>query len=239
MLPTLFKYHKCGDLRYLRELLESNSFYMASRKKMNDMFDCYFSLSENYVANELAGQVIHELSPKLRKVLVESLHLKIYQDFDPGITCFSEKPDNDILWSYYTDSSKGVCLEFDFNNDEPDLVKSFRKVIYTDDFTIETKEGLDILPFRKKEIYSNELEWRIVFNRGNQKCEFKKSSLKAVYIGVRCKQEEVLEIMSILDTCGYSVKYYKMRFTYNSNHITFSETNRSNILETWPTLIAN
>ena len=33
------------------------------------------------------------------------------------ISCFSENKDSLLMWSYYANSHKGVCLEFDFKND--------------------------------------------------------------------------------------------------------------------------
>lgn len=237
MTPPLFKYHKCGDLKYLKQLIESNSFYMAPRKKMNDMYDCFFSLSEEYVANEISGKSISHLNSEARERLIGLFHVEIYKSFNPGITCFSEKSDNDILWSYYTDSAKGICMEFDFSREDESFLKSLRKVKYTNDFLINTTNEIGILPFRKKEIFSTENEWRIVFNQGHQRCEFNKTSLKAIYIGVRCKQEDVLEIMNLIENYGYDVKFHKMDFNFKWNHITFKETNRVDITKTWSTIV--
>ncbi len=242
MLQSMFKYHKCGDLKYLKQLLESNSFYMAPRTKMNDMYDCFFSLSEEYIANEIAGTNIFQRNTSnpnssVRENLIGILHAKIYTGINPGITCFSEKCDNDILWSYYSDSAKGICMEFDFSNEEDIFIKALRKVDYTDDFLINTQSDLNILPFRKKKIFSTENEWRIVYHYGNQRCEFNKTSLKAIYIGGRCKQEDVLEIMNVIEAYEYDIKFHKMYFNYKSNQITFRETNRVDIIKNWPTVV--
>jgi hypothetical protein len=237
MLKPLFKYHKCGDMKYLRELIETNSFYMAPRTKMNDMYDCFFSLSEEYIAEEVPGLPLNMLSLPARDNLLDRYHISIYKDVNPGITCFSEKCDNDMLWAYYTDSSKGVCLEFDFNDERDEFKSGLRKVIYTDDFMIQTKVALNILPFRKKQIFSSEEEWRIVFNKGNQKCFFSKSSLKNIYIGVRCKQEHVLELMNLTDTYGYNVRYHRMHVNRKFNHISFKPTDREYISEFWLNVI--
>ena len=35
-----------------------------------------------------------------------------------GITCFSKKYDNLLMWAHYADSHRGICLEFDVKGDE-------------------------------------------------------------------------------------------------------------------------
>lgn len=32
------------------------------------------------------------------------------------ITCFSERPDNILLWSLYSNKHKGICIEYNLDN---------------------------------------------------------------------------------------------------------------------------
>lgn len=233
MRVPLYKYHKCGDMFFLKQLLETNSFYLASQKKMNDIFDCHFSLSESYILSQFKDIPLQELKEEGRFLFRDWVHRKVLKDFDLGITCFSECKDNDILWSYYSDASKGICMEFDFSSENPEFQKAIRKVKYCNNFIINTNEDLDILPFRKKVMYEKEQEWRIVTTESGKRLQFNKSSLRSIYIGIRCRQNDIMQIMNLTEENAYEVKFYKMDVSPNSNNIEFVETNREDMQENW------
>ena len=83
--------------------------------------DREFALFSDARRNELYQDALHHkreygryLPPHTEKLL---LH-------DTGISCFSEKPDNILMWSHYADNHKGVCLGFSIKW----LLKSLRLV---------------------------------------------------------------------------------------------------------------
>lgn len=107
------------------------------------------------------------------------------------ITCFTERPDNILMWAHYADSFKGICIEYDIKrlvgNDilhhlYPVLYEKKRKLYRDiDEICNELKEleryiadnaerndyGYldDILPLLliKGDMWSYEKEWRIVY----------------------------------------------------------------------------
>lgn len=240
MIPILYKYHKFDCEGYLFQLLESHSFYMAPRTTMNDIYDCYFRLSKKYIRNHLTKGK----SNWFTKLLLNNdkaqflLHMDfLSRGFNPGILCFTEHSDNDILWAYYTNSFKGVCLGFDFNNEDANFLKQLKKIRYTNNFTIDNEEDLSILPFRKKKVYKHENEWRIAHNESKHKQPFNISSLKNIYFGIKSKQKDILQTMDICESCGYKLTYHKMVLNFNHNNISFKTTNREDIQKTWSDIL--
>ena len=63
----------------------------------------------------------HQINLLIRKI--EAMRIGIYDDrihnsFFEGlyITCFSEIKDDILMWSHYSDSDSGFCVEYDFGN---------------------------------------------------------------------------------------------------------------------------
>jgi hypothetical protein len=76
------------------------------------------------------------------------------------VYCLAERCDNSLMWSHYTDSHKGICLEFDARAD-PFIQAA--KVIYRKtypEFDI-TKPGYEPL-ITKSDVWAYEHEWRII-----------------------------------------------------------------------------
>src|SRR5262245_61537973 len=49
-----------------------------------------------------------------------------------SIVCFSAKRDDNLMWSHYSDSHRGICLEFDVS--EENGLGGAKSVIYADDY---------------------------------------------------------------------------------------------------------
>lgn len=128
------------------------------------------------------------------------------------ITCFSENKDSLLMWSYYADSHKGVCLEFDLRKDNL-LHKNCHKVQYTRHFN---KGNYNDEFFCKSEEWSHEQEWRIVQLYQDY---MPTTSLTGVYVGCRTPLEIKNELFNLcieykldLYHCKPSTKEYKLLF---------------------------
>lgn len=94
------------------------------------------------------------------------------------ITCFSKRPDNFEMWTYYGGSNKGVCIEYEEDNNLVEVIyhkkmKSMKfskfcmmynaSLINNSDFDIKLEKMLDILPITVKPIsLKHEEEIRII-----------------------------------------------------------------------------
>ena len=83
-------------MKYVEDILKHHKLYAATFKKLNDPMEGAFTSSPN-IQNNLK-QVIKD---EKQKTLICSLSLK---------------KDLPLLWAYYADGFKGVCIEFEIDN---------------------------------------------------------------------------------------------------------------------------
>lgn len=171
----LYRYRRWDD--YTKKLLLDGELYYACLHSLNDpnegrnLSDTLIkSVLENdilpnaessneikFIENEIKGfDHNSQISKKYKKVMLE--HIK-----NMGVVCLTSKPDNNPMWHFYADESKGVCIEFYF----PESYSS--KYIHLcpcqiDYTNIEpTSENLaEILIFNKDKDWSYEEEFRLV-----------------------------------------------------------------------------
>ena len=124
-----------------------------------------------------------------KKLMMELYFEKIFSGIHHNYgysASFSERYDNILMWSYYANSHKGVCLAYDLkrldstNDEHRVLFDSLKKVWYSTE-RYEDNEG-NYSPFLKAQEWSHEQEWRL-FNR-LQKGKIHFPCLRAVYLGI-------------------------------------------------------
>ena len=158
---------------------------------------------------------------------------KIYQDGNnfnkenTYLTCFSKRNDLILMWSYYTDSNKGICIKYDIkNNYKRFITRSCYPIKYEDgyDYTNELlnmKENMYKLLYdpylRKERVWSHEKEWRILFNneillrstiKVGDKHFLKLPKPTAIYMGKRIAPENEKKIKEICQ--NREISLYKM-----------------------------
>ena len=113
-----------------------------------------------------------------------------------GVSCFSEHPDDTLLWSHYGGGHRGICLEFDTSS--PLLTGKLHKVSYCDDIPEinivdeligERSRILDTL-LTKASCWSYEREWRAIHQKANTVYGYGVEALTGVYLGARLTDEE-------------------------------------------------
>ena len=135
-MVKLYKYSSINN-KLLNSLKESY-IYFSNPSNFNDPFDCSFKsyfinkkngyinyLEEIIYDNELninfsSDDLVEYLDNYLkRNPLSENiLKMNLY-----GIACFTKMRDNILLWSHYANSHTGICLEYEFNNDNSFSIK--------------------------------------------------------------------------------------------------------------------
>lgn len=136
-----------------------------------------------------------------------------------GVSCFSQKENNLLMWSHYADKHKGLCLKFDMYKDH-DLFTIPVKVDYPrnypqfDYFSLRKSEyGLpQFFVGTKSNDWAYENEIRIVkpksqFENNRGKILFKKDSLVEVIFGYKCGAEKANEIKNEMLRIGYTCKF--------------------------------
>jgi len=247
-VKSLYKYKKI-DKKFI-EVLKSKSIYVPVIEQLNDPFEnsIYLSTSEydqkvyfellneikkisnidiknnsiNYLNKLLMNKEININDIEMLKSKKEKLFRNLAKKV--GVVSFSSENDSLLLWSHYADSHRGICIEFDRNENNilgddkscfPVQYSSFIK-----DIEISNNDIIYSEYFRYKcDIWDYEKEWRLLTPEGRTIIKLP-GEIKKVYFGLETSDENIKDIIKIL---GYSIKYYKAKKVDNQYKIRFSE----------------
>ena len=213
MPNQLYQYTKT---KYAKDLLCNKLMYLRNIKDLNDPFE---------------GDLLADL---------EKLNLEGWDEYKRTfkIACFSERNDINPMWAHYGDNHKGICIEYNFNDNEnfKDQCMPINYVKNTNNNTVIekfqngsfVKNRLIWEVFSKKsEDWRYEKEWRLIYD--NQVTEeigtiFSDNINKkyllflkptAVYLGLKIDGKDK---KSIIDMCNFNnIKIYQMKKN-NSNY---------------------
>jgi hypothetical protein len=138
----LYNLNKCNKLSSLKE----NYLWFSKPQFFNDPFDCNMEVIKHY------NRFLNELTNNYGGDTYD-LILKNTKEF--GICCFSETNDNIHMWSHYTNSHSGVCIEYDCRGFDDYFSELFQakchllKVNYKNNF-IDLNEEIEIRDKRRK-----------------------------------------------------------------------------------------
>ena len=167
-----------------------------------DFYD--YAISEGCKETELID-LFEKVRASLYKTPFTDLTLLDYR-----VSCFSEVNNSLIMWAYYADSSRGVCLEFDLKSNRL-LYDNCQKVQYSPNHYGNEKDFGKF--FRKSTEWQHEQEWRIVFKG---KIEYIKNiKVKSIFIGVRTSETDEEKIIQIAKQKGITVyKCFQNRYKF-------------------------
>ena len=131
------------------------------------------------------------------------------------VACFSEVNDSILMWAYYADGHKGVCLEYtpselDLDNPEYEAIfNGLRKVYYSEtqynkmDF-IHSENDVNSLFFNKALCWAHEQEWRLVLEKNIKKVNF--PCLTGVYLGANFRETHGSVSGDVVNLIGAVIK---------------------------------
>ncbi len=224
-----------------RELLEKAEFYCSSPRNFDDPHDNQlgaFATGDNYciddwLLHDMAGvpylmqkynlSSLTEISeqtvtdPEDRKIITAAALRRRRRH--TRVLCLAGTWHIDLMWSFYADEHRGICLVFDANHD---FFKAARPVLYTHSpvdvqhFSDSGEEG-DRLAFCKPLAWQFQKEWRIVWP-GDKPSEvsFPRESLKAVILGYRFLEPLFKDLERTLVNGGYNVDIHRVKRLPNS-----------------------
>ena len=211
--PQLYQYTKA---KHAKGLLCDNLMYLRKIEDLNDPFE---------------GDLLADL---------EKLNLEGWDEYKRTfkIACFSERNNINPMWAHYGDNHKGICIEYNFNDNE-NLKEQCMPINYVNsanyDTLIKKLRNTSKSPKRliwnvfsnKSEDWRYEKEWRLIYdnqvpknvgtilsdNINKQYLLFLKPT--AVYLGLRIDGKDK---KSIIDMCNFNnIKIYQMKKN-NSNY---------------------
>ena len=151
--------------------------------------------------------------------LIKEMHRGVGEAI--GVSCFTEKPDNMLMWSHYADKHTGICVEYDFSKMFSSVPNSMlfpvsyskqrpvlpiEKVCKIDDgkFTNDNNSLEVLLPdilkslVIKSSIWNYEKEWRhIVFTSDMKNRVVCLPIISAIIIGINISPENEKKIVEI------------------------------------------
>lgn len=107
-MNTLYKYYSDG-FDVIDHLLNP-AIKLATTESLNDPF-------EKQLSNDLAGKLAKNYSEKEQTPLARSSYKKTYKEISSqfGVVSLTETHRNILMWAYYANSHKGVCIGYKSN----------------------------------------------------------------------------------------------------------------------------
>jgi hypothetical protein len=234
----IYKYFTVNE--YLLRSLINNELFFSNPMNFNDPFDCQFEL--NLISGSEAESELKErmaLTPdeqelynttNMRDSLAYGLTQKFYEGLSKmiGVTCFTENPDNFLMWSHYANSHKGVCLKFDWNTHKEYFQGT--KVVYDNklpEARYESAQGFQneipkiVLTKLEHWSYENEIRSVVSINNGKRNISFDPSSLVGIIFGDNIEPENEVLLKRIVELHSEydRVKFYRAKLNRKESKI--------------------
>jgi len=214
----LYKYRKFDH--NTDSLFVDHHLYFSNPSAFNDPFDCQIHDNHHYTRDEIfrylrsrdvdpaqAGLLAdsHQRDPSLFQTLLAQVKEMVIGS--KGILSLSERPDDILMWSHYSESHTGFVMGFDVPRDIPFFTTPFR-VNYSGSYPayaylIESDKILSHGMMTKSDHWSYEQEVRILKN--NQGLHpFDKASLVEVILGARTTNANSTRVQQLLNNNGYA-----------------------------------
>jgi hypothetical protein len=247
---TLYRYESF-DI-YSLSNLKAQSIYFSSPKHFNDPFDC----SITFDLSELSERVFNKLydfyleaypnkkqfikrfgkspSEKFKTYLIATLDDTLKKSKEKmlqerGVSCYSEKNDDILMWSHYSDSHKGFCLEFDTSHDPFNMAT---KVEYSTDFPkidpeifLIYEESREIMKMftTKFSCWEHEKEWRVFHKVAGTLYGYPPEALTGIYFGAEMPKIHIEIIALVIQGQNPNVKFYRAQKSSSKFAVSFKE----------------
>ncbi|MFW2571282.1 DUF2971 domain-containing protein [Legionella sp. 29fVS95] len=163
---------------------------------------------------EIEGRIILKVSGR-----VGAEHIKRRIDSMYGILCLSEDPKNLLMFDYYGEGHKGICIGLDweklgliYKSKEPRQHQLPRKIAYKRNPPLVELSGdnFNQVLFSKSEKYKHEKEFRLIYTPGIYKSpQNVLSAIKEIIFGCAISETDKLMVRSWIDINALKVNYYQ------------------------------
>lgn len=208
----LFKYESWNEHSVTN--LKNSQLYFSDPVFFNNPFDCFLDFRMAKLTEEEFEKIhthfckqvpdkrafVKELgtarSKRFKSLIIpviEKNSLKATREFlrNRGVSCFSATNNEILMWSHYSKSHTGYCLEFDTS------LAPFcdaKKVQYKEDFpelnpihVLIEHEKLDVAPLilTKHKSWEYEEEWRVLHSKTQVLFRYQPQALTGIYFGAK------------------------------------------------------
>jgi hypothetical protein len=233
----LYTYRTIND--HLRDTLIKRQIWVSNPLSFNDPFDCNLPMQKRSTPEEAKscvesllqrGGYSEEFQLKARRAAERGEIInphKITEGWEKtmreaGVACFSEIPNDILMWSHYASKHEGVCLGFEDLPSRLDVRpvqyrQSMPEIRIADFLSKLSWEQLKVLLLTKSCQWAYEREWRFVhgerkFSSDNDPARgipFFPDELRRVIFGCRVSAERRHEIILLLKSWPTKIHFYQ------------------------------
>lgn len=220
-----YAYRPCS--KYLYHSLAKEQLNLTSPTQFNDPFDCPILELLNNHGDEVS-RLMHRAYRNTTKVacFVSNLKLPTGEEFTQKPKHENDAPEylNELMWTHYADSHKGVCIKYHIPNNitiHPKCGEGrlayLRDVRYSNDLYETGKDGEITMRdafFLKSKAWEYENELRYLYFDLDGNADYTQieipNCVSAVYFGLKCPRDEREFIMKLLEGKTWVNRYSKL-----------------------------
>lgn len=215
--PRLFKYRSiapgAGRERTER-LITQRQIYYAAPEQFNDPFDCQVCFNFDGAPLSTTGRSkIYQIRAHSNTFMRDRINEGI------GMLCLTERNDNILMWSHYSDCHAGICLAFDFEATAPP-----HRVVYSDvrpqlHFADVREKDRDEARFEEAVIktmttkaldWAYEKEWRCIDFGGRGERSMSHDMLTGIIFGCRTSDEDRAMVRRWVESSNHTVAFFQV-----------------------------
>lgn len=230
-----FRTWPATEKNYTQEILEGGAFYCSAPREFDDPHDSQLGAHATGSHRDIDRWLLHDMEgvPNLlRKYKLSSItELSSQVVTDPEdqkiltaatrrrarhhthVLCLSGDCKNELMWAFYANNHRGICLCFDTSHK---FFSDAKPVLYTHSpadvaHMVGSESPIDHLAFCKSLAWQFQKEWRLVFPGDEpKKVQFPKESLTAVILGYRFPEPLFDGLKQILIKSGYRAEIFQV-----------------------------
>jgi len=229
-LSPYFKKHHLYNKRIYKYLNQDDTFrtlsnstiFLQTPNKFNDPYDCYEGLVnfERFIEKLISSMNISK--PKGNSVLAKRLVDEQFRD-KIGISCFSKKFNNLLMWSHYADKHKGACIGFDLDVGSINSIKGSRvkgavnydRKYEPADFAGDEETWIRNWLLTKAKDWKYEKEVRLICPNQNGVIEIETYMIKEVIFGSQADELFKKKVKEIVKRKDYNLEFSNLKLKEN------------------------
>lgn len=249
--PTVYKYESFNAQSLLN--LKAQSIYFGSPRNLNDPYDCAITATlrepsddeiefvrKRYVDDQAIPEPVREKFKsmpfdELRQQLISGVKKGLADEREKflntkGVTCFSERNDDLLMWGHYGGQYKGFCLELATSNEAFTKLRQVRYVDVMpqiDIFDCIVNKNYDKLLSdlfcTKSSVWKYEREWRAIHHVAGTLYTYDADVLKAIYFGPDIERQALEIVCLIVQAQNPDVQFFQGKRSETEFKVEFSD----------------
>jgi hypothetical protein len=221
----VYKFRSFDSKGYTLDALAASHLWCSHFQSFNDIFEFRFDYDRHPAKTDEMFKLWRREFPQyadMSRKMVPIYGIEIVKSLsdDFGVCCFAKDPLNPLMWAYYAESHRGMCLAFEFADIDQGYFEesSVYEVHYAktplvfDLLMLKDRPSIlkKLVPFvtTKHEIWRHEAEWRYVgLKEAKKPVAYPKESLKEVIFGARTPIETRTKVKAICESNGLTPRF--------------------------------